>query len=350
MPDYIVVLIFSIFEPVNGFLFHGNSRYFAPALFSGLVFYCVLCRVKGKKDLGMHKFFESETWLSKSALADYKVVIINSFLWLLIFGAFVTYFKDIVQGITLFVTDQLGVTIVNTEFSWFWAGAMTFCLFIVGDFLHWWTHYIQHKIPALWELHKVHHSAETLNLVTSNRFHPLEIVITSLVTGSASAIVAAVFISFFGDAVSVVTIAGANALWFVFNLAGGALRHSPLWLSFGPFWERWLISPAMHQIHHSDEVRHYDKNFGGALAIWDRMFGTIAPAYNDKVTKYGIGEESAQFHSLYGIYLRPILRVLDIFRTYLVKTEPKTDVSTSANTTQVPDAAEEHAIKDGHKL
>jgi len=62
-------------------------------------------------------------------------------------------------------------------------------------------------------------------------------------------------------------------LGFLFNALGANLRHSHIWLSFGSL-ERWFISPAQHQIHHSSAEADRDINFGTCLAIWDRLFGS----------------------------------------------------------------------------
>ena len=53
------------------------------------------------------------------------------------------------------------------------------------------------------------------------------------------------------------------------------LRHSHVWITYGRIMERLLISPAQHQIHHSKNKVHFDRNFGVVLAIWDGMFGTL---------------------------------------------------------------------------
>ena len=89
------------------------------------------------------------------------------------------------------------------------------------------------------------------------------------------------------------------------RLAGGVLRHSPFWVSFGPAVERLVISPAMHQIRHSDDPAHFDKNMGGSLAVWDRLFGTIHIPNGREVERFGIGPETAEFRSLATIYFKP---------------------------------------------
>lgn len=182
---------------------------------------------------------------------------------------------------------------------------LTLTLFVVDDFLRWYVHFLFHRIPELWEFHKVHHSAEVLNFATAERHHPVEVLITATVLTTAYGIINGIFIALFGEHVTVTSVAGANIFLFVFNLAGGALRHSPFWISFGPRVEKWVISPAMHQIHHSDKVEHYDRNMGGSLAVWDRMFGTLHIPRGREIEGFGIGEETRDFRSMEVIMLRP---------------------------------------------
>ena len=70
----------------------------------------------------------------------------------------------------------------NLRFFWLYmavamliAAAMTLMLYLVNNFLRWWLHYLQHKIPVRREFHKVHHSAEHLNFATSERYYPFDI-------------------------------------------------------------------------------------------------------------------------------------------------------------------------------
>jgi len=100
-------------------------------------------------------------------------------------------------------------------------------------------------------------------------------------------------------------ILGANAFVFLFNFFGSNLRHSHIWLSWGDRVESYLISPAQHQIHHSDNPKHFDANFGAALALWDRLFSChIKASQVDKIT-YGISVNHQGHNSLMQIYFEP---------------------------------------------
>ena len=56
---------------------------------------------------------------------------------------------------------------------------------------------------------------------------------------------------------------------------GATLHHSHIWLTYGRMLEHVFISPAQHQVHHSTDPQHYDRNFGTMLALWDWLFGTL---------------------------------------------------------------------------
>ena len=101
---------------------------------------------------------------------------------------------------------------------------------------------------------------------------------------------------------------GANVLLFAFNATGANLRHSHVRISYGRRLERFLMSPAQHQIHHSVEERHHDRNFGTALALWDWIGGTLHLAEKGADLRYGLGAGAAEeSNSLSALYVRPVL-------------------------------------------
>jgi sterol desaturase/sphingolipid hydroxylase (fatty acid hydroxylase superfamily) len=298
-----------VMKPLHGFLASPKARFYWPFVITGLFIAWAVYYRRGGNRAFLRQFFRWDVWLSRSAQNDYAVIMINTF-FLLLGGAWLFANADAIVTWTVDALTWLGVT-GQAPVTWQFAygAGLTLALFLVDDFIRWFGHYLFHRVPALWELHKVHHSAEVLNFITSERFHPLEVVLMSLIFTVPAAIVNGIFIALFGDQAAVITVAGANILWIAANVIGGVLRHSPFWVSFGPRAERWLISPAMHQIHHSEDPKHFDRNFGGTLAIWDRWFGTIyIPQGREDIT-YGIGPETRKFRSLATIYVYPLSRI-----------------------------------------
>jgi len=99
---------------------------------------------------------------------------------------------------------------------------------------------------------------------------------------------------------------GLHALIFIYNLVGN-LRHSHVWLSYGPVLSHIFVSPAQHQIHHSVEERHWGRNIGFALAFWDRLFGTLYVPKEHEHFTMGLGDGSeGRYHSLIGMYWQPV--------------------------------------------
>ncbi len=293
---------------LNAFLFSGQARFFWLYTLCGILMGYIAHRLSGDTTPFHRVLFARKAWLSRSAINDYGIVMINPFVKFLLLTWIITDFKTLI-GAGFALIEAAGVTgRVTGVDTVFISACLTLALFVVDDFLRWALHYIEHRLPVLWEFHKVHHSAEVLNFVTAERFHPVEMLFLGTFFALGATLVNGTFILFFGDSLTVGSVAGANILFVAFNLIGGVLRHSPVWLSFGPGLERWLISPAMHQIHHSDDPRHFNRNLGGALAVWDRMFGTLYIPQGREAVNYGIGDENGQYRSLSALYFLPFAK------------------------------------------
>lgn len=187
----------------------------------------------------------------------------------------------------------------------------TILMLIAAEFADYLVHYLEHKVPALWELHKVHHSADFLNPLTSRRGHSLPLVYGGMVAGVITGTVAGIFMFLFGISLieAVALRAVASKIFTIWTL--DPLKHSHLPISLGWF-DHFLISPHMHQIHHSKVERHWDKNFGTNLSIFDWMFGTgYRPEKGEKAI-FGISGYSdaslQRFNTIKGAYLDPMLR------------------------------------------
>lgn len=87
----------------------------------------------------------------------------------------------------------------------------------------------------------------------------------------------------------------------------GNLRHTPVWLTYGPSLGKWLISPAHHQLHHSSEARHLGCNRGFDLAVWDRLYGTLyVPAGPEEAFPIGLDDgTTGDWHTVRSMLFRP---------------------------------------------
>jgi sterol desaturase/sphingolipid hydroxylase (fatty acid hydroxylase superfamily) len=184
--------------------------------------------------------------------------------------------------------------------------------FLILDFGGYWVHRCHHELSALWPFHAVHHSAEVLSPVTVYRKHPIYDLIGTGFASLLSGSLLGVFVFFFFGQVTVLTVGGINACYFAFNILGANLRHSHIWLDYGPVLDRILISPAQHQVHHSIDCRHRDKNYGEVLAIWDWIFGTLYVPQGKEELVFGLADDAGQLikqphPSLTAALIRPFI-------------------------------------------
>ena len=197
------------------------------------------------------------------------------------------------------------------------AAVLTLLLLLANDFAYFLVHYLQHRIPFLWEFHKVHHSAPVLIPPTSRRLHPVDDIGRGLFSGLGTAAVSGVFLYLYPVGVTEVTVAGMDAYILLELLVFHNLRHSHLPMRFSPILESIVISPAMHQLHHSNNSRHHDRNFGFLFAIWDRLFGTLMLPDAEPVCELGLSNgEHLAYNSLWALYSLPFVK---LFRGYAAR-------------------------------
>ncbi|PZU59507.1 MAG: hypothetical protein DI547_05835 [Sphingobium sp.] len=195
---------------------------------------------------------------------------------------------------------------------WLASGVMTLALFLAYEFAYWLNHYLSHRIGWLWEFHKVHHTAESLSLLTNFRVHPVDTIVFYNMAAAIGGTAMAVVDYGFGREVGGYMIRGANALTFLATILFSHLQHSHLWISFPGRAGRWLLSPAHHQIHHSAEERHHDRNFGATLAVFDRLFGTLhMPTARREKLRFGVDGIAYNPHGATGALLMPFVDVAD---------------------------------------
>ncbi|SET00784.1 sterol desaturase family protein [Thalassotalea agarivorans] len=268
--------------------------------------------------------FPKRIYLSASARLDYLLFVVNK----LVRAALFPLILITMAPIALHVSGVIEYVFGAPEFIQASPATImvvfTLLLFLADDFSRFFLHYLMHKVPLLWEFHKVHHSAEVLTPFTVYRSHPLENFLYATRMALAQGFVVGVCYYLFGPTLKMIDIVGANVFIFAFNILGSNLRHSHIWLSFGNKVEGWLISPAQHQIHHSDNPKHFDTNLGTALAIWDRLFGTLIKASDVNNIRFGMGKHSADHSSLWKMYTQPIMASGKLIKRKLsVSTEAK---------------------------
>jgi sterol desaturase/sphingolipid hydroxylase (fatty acid hydroxylase superfamily) len=296
---------------VIGLIASPSHRTYWPFMLAAIPFY-LLARQRDRRSglrLPDHlRFGSAQTWFGRSAINDYWLFMINA----VCLPPLATLIIDSLPEFGRLARDLIGHSL-RIETSSSAGGALSvllaLVLFIADDFARYILHWAEHRVPLLWRFHKIHHSATELNLVTAERHHPVGVLWFRFGQLPIVGVVNWLFVTLFGDQISTAQLLGANSFWILANLLGSPLRHSPVWVSFGPRIERWLISPAQHQIHHSDLPAHFDRNFGSTLAIWDRLFGTLyLTTQQREPIRYGIGPETREYSTLWEMFVRPFRR------------------------------------------
>ncbi|WP_374089695.1 creatininase family protein [Methylomicrobium lacus] len=209
----------------------------------------------------------------------------------------------------------------------FGGGLATVVLALVADFALFFSHYLQHKVPWLWEFHKVHHSAEVMTPITVYRMHPVDNLLAFAMVGLLSGAALGCLSFFSKDPVFIYHVGGTDIVLILFYLLGYNLRHSHIWWSWGPVLSRIAISPAQHQIHHSAAPRHFDKNMGFTFAFWDALFGTLYVPKAKETLTFGLGpEENEKFSTFWSLYLMPFVNLAQNFRMTMLQ-QPRRYVS-----------------------
>lgn len=252
--------------------------------------------------------FSSKLWLHPSARLDYSYFLLSYFIKITMIFPIVISAKSIAFFINKFLYLEYGFNQTSTLPYETIVVLYTITLFLVSDFTRYWLHRFLHTIAFLWEFHKVHHSAKVLNPLTFYRVHPVENILFGFRYSLSIGLVTGVFIYFFGSKIGIYEILGANIFIFVFSLFGSNLRHSHIQFAYFKVLENFFISPKQHQIHHSK--KHFNKNFGGYLAIWDKLFGTLKYSCEVKVLKFGLRREQMnQYQTLFSLITTPFLNI-----------------------------------------
>jgi sterol desaturase/sphingolipid hydroxylase (fatty acid hydroxylase superfamily) len=172
-----------------------------------------------------------------------------------------------------------------------WMLLYSLVLLLSYDLVFYLTHYAMHKVPALWAIHKIHHSAEVLTPLTRTREHFLAGPIWASGQAFSYGVGGGLFAYLFDGGITEATLLnlGFFAVLTGFN---GSFRHYHVQFRYPRWLEKWLQSPTMHHIHHSYLPQHWDRNFAAVTSIWDRIFGTIYIPEKDEYTPWGIGPET----------------------------------------------------------
>ncbi|HUY86428.1 MAG TPA: sterol desaturase family protein [Acidimicrobiales bacterium] len=188
--------------------------------------------------------------------------------------------------ISLPATAVIGLGTIGL-YQWAWnhrldalgSGAFGWIVALVGwDFLYYWNHRANHRMRILWANHVQHHSSRRYNFSTALR-QP----VTSVFEW-----VFFIPLAIAGVPLKLIAVSGAISLIYQFMLHTEAIDRLP-----DPI-EIIFNTPSHHRVHHGSNSQYLDKNYGGILIIWDRLFGSFEAEVEPVV--YGLTKNINSFN------------------------------------------------------
>lgn len=171
----------------------------------------------------------------------------------------------------------------STLFAWLWQHrlftvalprpAYALALFFAVEFCYYWHHRISHESRWFWATHRVHHTPRRLYLASAARLGW-----TGQISGAALFYAPLIVFGFAPKAV--LAMLGLNLLYQFW-------LHTELVPRLGRL-EGWLNTPSNHRVHHASNTRYLDRNYGGVLMVFDRLFGSYQPELAEEPCRYGL--------------------------------------------------------------
>lgn len=184
----------------------------------------------------------------------------------------------------LFGAATLGVAEWTAERQWgllaairvHWPWRLLPALVLLDLWLYAW-HRLNHRVPLLWRFHRMHHSDREMDVTTATRFHLGEHMIAATLRLGL---------------IPLLGVAAAEIVWHESLVVAITMFHHAN-ISLGR-WDgllRWLlVTPRMHQVHHSRLRAETDSNYSVLLSIWDRVAGTYRMRDGDEPIELGLDE------------------------------------------------------------
>ena len=149
--------------------------------------------------------------------------------------------------------------------------------FVAVEFLYYWFHRASHQIRWLWASHAVHHSAEQMTLLAS-----LRLGWTNLFSAGWIFYLPLILLGF--PPVMIVALLTIDLRYQFF-------LHTEAVGSLGPL--EWVLNtPSHHRVHHASNDAYIDRNFGGMVIVFDRLFGTFVPERAGEPLRYGLAHRT----------------------------------------------------------
>jgi len=226
---------------------------------------------------------------------DVFYMFFNFFLFsLIVYNAlsdvFVKFFHDILANAG--IRNLVAIEIAHWP-HW----AQLVLMFVLRDFIQWNIHRLLHRVPFLWEFHKVHHSVQQMGFAAHLRYHFMETLVYRSLEYVPLAMIGFGLKDFF--------------IVHISALAIGHLNHSNIYLPLGPL--KYLFnSPQMHIWHHAERIpsKLSGVNFGLSLSLWDYLFGTVYMPHDGRDEKLGFSKIERYPHTFFRQVIAPFQSLL----------------------------------------
>lgn len=178
-----------------------------------------------------------------------------------------------IVGAINFATFTLATYLERFRITDLGEGFLGWAVALIGwDFAFYWHHRVEHENRLLWACHVNHHSSLHYNLATALR-QPWTPFPTILFYAP---------LALLGVRPWMILVSGGLNLIYQYWIHTEAIRSMPRWFSFV------FNTPSHHRVHHASNPRYLDKNYGGVLILWDRLFGTFEPERETEPVVYGL--------------------------------------------------------------
>lgn len=171
-------------------------------------------------------------------------------------------------------------------------------VFFFDDFSYYWFHRISHECRLFWASHVVHHSSQHYNLSTALR---------QTWSGGFFSFIFWLWLPLLGFHPELILFQMSISLLYQFWIHTEAIDKLPKWF------EAVFNTPSHHRVHHGSNPLYLDRNHGGILIIWDRIFGTFQEELENEKVLYGLTKNINSFNPIYIAFHEWIAMLKDIF-------------------------------------
>lgn len=177
-----------------------------------------------------------------------------------------------------------GVALIEVDPAWFDLSARGIAFWLLAilafDFCYYWAHRCGHEVSILWASHAVHHQSEDYNLSTALRQTSTGFLFTWIF-----------YLPLFLLGMPFEVFLTVNAIDLIYQF----WVHTQHIRKLGWF-DRVLVTPSNHRVHHAQNEIYIDKNYGGILILWDRLFGTFQEELDDEPVVFGVRKPLANWN------------------------------------------------------